>query len=141
MSISFELDGRVVCQDEADPTRTLVIPAGTTPAARDAQIAAFVGAPVPPDGGSLSDWRLAVDLWGRLDEVTSRVAALLSSDDPEAVRMGKVARQRLEYANYVYRADLMLLKDVCGFTAEEVDQSLWRATRIPLGDYSGRWPV
>lgn len=141
MIVTFESDGRVICRDDADASRTLTIPAGTPASDRDARIAAFAGPVFPPDGGTLSDWRLALDLWGRLEDVTARVAALLASTKPEDVRLGKIARQRLEYANNVFRGDLLMLKDVAGFTVAEVDESLWRAERVRIGDLSGRWPV
>lgn len=138
MSITFERDGSVTLRDEANPSRTATIPAGATD--RDAQIAAFVGPSLPQDGPTLSDWRVAVDLWGRLDDITARVAALIASNDAAQVRLGKIARQRLEFANNVYRDQLLALKDAAGFTAADVDESLWRAARVSLGDLSGVWP-
>ena len=139
MSITFELNGAVTLRDDADPSRVAVIPAGAGD--RDAQIAAFFGPAPPPDGPTLSDWRVAVDLWGRLDDVTARVAALVASSDSAQVRLGKIARQRLEFANNVYRDQLLALKDAAGFTAADIDESLWRAARIALGDLSGVWPL
>ncbi len=44
---------------------------------------------------------------------------------------GAIAWQRWEYANNVYRADLMALKDSFGFTAADVDESLRRAAAVP----------
>lgn len=101
-------------------------------------------APVPepiPDGPTLSDWRVGLTLWGRIDDVTAKVAALVASSNPATVILGKIARERLEYANNVFRAQLLLLKDAVGFTAADVDESLWRAQRVTLGDLSGTWPL
>ena len=97
-------------------------------------------APVP-DGPTLSDWRVGLTLWGRIDDVTAKVAALVSASDPATVMLGKIARERLEYANNVFRAQLLQLKDVVGFTAADVDESLWRAHQVTLGDLSGTWPL
>jgi hypothetical protein len=93
--------------------------------------------PSAPDNPSLRDWRVGLMLWKRLDEVSDKVKALVDAGDP----MGGVARESLEYANTVQRAQLMQLRDVFGFTADEVEESLWRADRVRQGDLSGVWPV
>ena len=94
-----------------------------------------------PDGPTLSDWRVGLTLWNRIDDVTARVAALVGANDPAKALAGKIARERLEYANFVWRKDLMSLKDVVGFTEADVDESLWRAHQVALGDLSGTWPL
>lgn len=94
-----------------------------------------------PDNPTLGDWRVGLALWRRLEDVTSRVDALLKSDKPTEVVLGTIASERLNYSNNVLRAQLMQLKDVFGFTADEVDESLWRAERVRLGDLSGVWPL
>lgn len=96
-----------------------------------------------PDSPTLSDWRVGLALWkgasgaARLDEVTAKVAALEKAGNP----MGRIARERLEYANHVLRAQLVQLKGVFGFTEAEVEESLGRAERVRQGDLSGTWPL
>ncbi|AWI87077.1 hypothetical protein C0214_01135 [Methylobacterium sp. DM1] len=98
-------------------------------------------APTVPDAPTLSDWRVALTVWGRIDDVTKRVAALVASEDAEKAMLGRIARERLEYANTVQRAQLLQLKDAFGFSADEINESLWRADRVRQGDLSGKWPV
>ncbi|GEP11441.1 hypothetical protein [Methylobacterium gnaphalii] len=93
------------------------------------------------DNPTLSDWRVALTLWGRIDDVTAKVNALVASTTPAEAMLGKVAKERLEYANNVLRAQLLQLKDVFGFSADEVDESLWRAAQVSKGDLSGQWPL
>jgi hypothetical protein len=95
----------------------------------------------PPDNPTLGDWRVALTLWGRMDDVTNRVAALVSSAKPDQQKLGKIASERLNYSNNVLRAQLLQLKDAFGFSAADVDESLWRAQRVSLGDLSGTWPL
>ena len=97
--------------------------------------------PVVPDGPTLRDWRVALTIWGRIDDVTARVAALKASGDPATVMTGKIASESFEYANNVFRRDLLELKDALGFTEADVDESLWRAHQVTLGDLSGVWPL
>lgn len=94
-----------------------------------------------PDNPTLGDWRVALTLWGRIDDVTAKVAALVSSDKPDQQRIGKIASERLNYSNNVLRSQLLQLKDAFGFTADDVDESLWRAQRVSVGDLSGTWPL
>lgn len=98
-------------------------------------------AELPPDNPTLGDWRVGLTLWGRLDDITERVNTMVASTAPATAVKGKVAKERLEYSNNVVRAELMQLKDAFGFTAEEVDESLWRADRVRQGDLSGIWPI
>lgn len=103
-------------------------------------------APVP-DNPTLGDWRVALLLWtrpdangspsNRLTDVMNRVFQL----DANGVAIAAVAKERLEYSNNVKRSELMQLKDAFGFTAEEVDESLYRAQQVSLGDLSGVWPL
>lgn len=96
-----------------------------------------------PDNSTLSDWRCGLALWKRpdgtlrLDEVTAKVAELVASGHP----LGRIARERLEYANNVTRAQLGQLAGLFGFTAAEIEESLWRAERVRQGDLSGTWPL
>jgi hypothetical protein len=83
--------------------------------------------PPPP----LSDWRVALDLMGRLQDVEAAVEAARNSDDLQIRVLGSIAYQRLHYANHVYRADLMALRDELGFTEAEIDQSLALARNLP----------
>jgi hypothetical protein len=104
---------------------------------------------VVPDGPTLSDYRVALTLWGRLDDVTNRVTTLAASTSPQQAMLGKIAKERLEYANNVFRAQLIAPTDasggrfygVFGFTAADVDESLYRAHQVSLGDLSGVWPL
>ncbi|MEG9528246.1 MAG: hypothetical protein MIL41_21170 [Hyphomicrobiales bacterium] len=98
-------------------------------------------APAAPDNPTLGDWRVGLVLWGRMDDVTSRVNALVASSDPAQQRVGKVAYERLNYSNNVLRAQLLQLKDAFGFSAADVDESLYRAHQVSLGDLSGVWPL
>lgn len=96
-----------------------------------------------PDNPTLSDWRCALTLWKRpdgkvrIDEVSAKVADLVASGHP----LGRIARERLEYANNVTRAQLVQLAPLFGFTAAEIEESLWRAERVRQGDLSGIWPL
>lgn len=94
-----------------------------------------------PDNPTLGDWRVGLTLWGRMDDVTAKVAALVASADPSQVMLGKIALERLEYSNNVLRAQLLQLKDAFGFSAADVDESLWRAHQVSTGDLSGKWPL
>ena len=110
---------------------------GNTPTVPPAQV------PVAPDGPTLSDWRVGLTLWTRadgahrIDEVTAKVAALVEKGDA----LGRIARERLEYANRVERVQLVQLADSLGFSKAEIEESLWRAERVRLGDLSGVWPL
>lgn len=97
-----------------------------------------------PDGPTLGDWRVALTLWpmadgtgDRLADVLARVATLKAAGHP----LAKIAAERVEYSNNVFRAELVALQALFGFTAAEVDESLWRAHRVSLGDLSGTWPL
>lgn len=102
-----------------------------------------------PDGPTLSDWRVALTLWGRIDAVAAAVGALVAASDPAKAMVGKIAKERLEYANNVFRAQLLAPVDatgtplcsVFGFTAADVDESMWRAQQVSKGDLSGVWPL
>ncbi|CAO4174972.1 hypothetical protein [Methylorubrum populi] len=99
--------------------------------------------PVAPDHPSLSDWRVGLTLWRRpdgtlrIDELTAKVTALVENRHP----LGRIARERLEYANHVERVQLLQLAEALGFTEAEIEESLWRAERVRLGDLSGTWPL
>jgi hypothetical protein len=75
---------------------------------------------------TLSDWRIGLIKNGRFVDVQARVAAARDS----GAEIGLIAWERFEYANYVYRSELMALKDVFGFSASEVDQSMNWARRL-----------
>jgi hypothetical protein len=105
-------------------------------------------APTAPDNPTLGDWRVGLSLWigdgatsTRLDDVTASVASLTGSDNVQARAIGSVAHQRLEYSNNVLRAQLRQLAPAFGFSAAEVEESLWRAYRASLGDLRGMWPL
>jgi hypothetical protein len=97
--------------------------------------------PAVPDNPTLGDWRVGLTLWGRMDDVTAKVAALVASSDASQAMLGKIATERLEYSNFVQRATLLSLKDALGFTTADVDESLWRAHQVSIGDLSGTWPL
>lgn len=82
-------------------------------------------APVP-DGPTLSDWRVALIQMGRFAEVRASIEAVRDSGAVD----GLIAWERFEYANHVYRAELLRLAPVMGFTVAEVDESLTRAAQI-----------
>lgn len=90
-----------------------------------------------PDNPTLGDWRVAMVLWNRLDEIVSKIKDLVESGNP----MGRVVQERVEYSNNVLRSELMTLRGALGFSAEDVDESLWRADRVRQGDLSGVWPL
>lgn len=96
---------------------------------------------VVPDQPTLADWRVGLLLWQRLDDVTSRVAGLMASTKPAEAILGRIAQQQLEYSNNVTRARLVQIREAFGFSAAEVDESLWRADRVAQGDLSGVWPL
>lgn len=81
-----------------------------------------------PDGPTLSDWRVALIRMGRFAEVEAAVIAARDSGTPE----GLIAWQRFEYANNVYRGELLVLAPLFGFSPAEIDDSLRMAAR-PLG--------
>lgn len=94
-------------------------------------------ADLPPDGPTLSDWRVGLLLWGRRDELLGKVEAEKAKGTP----IGAIADERVNYANNVLRAQLLQLRAVFGFTEAEIDESLWRADRVAKGDLSGVWPL
>lgn len=98
--------------------------------------------PAAPDNPSLGDWRVGLFLWktpggNRRDEVLAKIKALLDAGHP----LGPVADERANYSNNVRRAELLALKDAVGFSAEDVEESLWRAAQVQAGDLSGVWPL
>ncbi|GEP11825.1 hypothetical protein [Methylobacterium gnaphalii] len=118
-------------------------------AAGSAEPVAAFAAPsvVAPDNPTLSDWRVGLTLWKRpdgtprIDEVTGKVNALIAAPDATGAVLGKVAKERLEFANNVLRAQLLALAGAFGFTPDDVEESLWRADRVRQGDLSGVWPL
>ena len=88
----------------------------------------LVDAPPPPipDGPTLSDWRVALILMERFADVEAAVIAARNSGSVD----GAVAWQRFEYANHVYRAELLRLAPVFGFTEEDIDESLTLAAQV-----------
>lgn len=106
-------------------------------ALQESGVAIGAVSPNAPDNPTNSDWRVGLVLWGRFAEVEAKVIA---ARDGGTVQ-GLIAWQRWEYANNVLRNELMQLMDVFGFTAGEVDESLWRADRVRQGDLSGVWPL
>ncbi len=108
----------------------------------DADAAANAAAAAgPPDNPTLGDWRVGLTLWGRIDDVTSKVADLVASSDLAKQKVGKVAQERLQYSNNVLRSQLLQLKDAFGFSEADVDESLYRAHQVAQGDLSGVWPL
>ncbi|MBB3905579.1 hypothetical protein GGR33_005119 [Methylobacterium brachythecii] len=93
---------------------------------------------VVPDNPTNSDWRVGLILWQRFAEAEAKVVAAKDSGSVQ----GLIAWQRWEYANNVLRSELLQLKDVFGFAAADVDESLWRADRISKAIFpaSGRFP-
>lgn len=83
---------------------------------------------IAPDSPTNSDWRVGLILWGRFAEVEAKV---IQARDAGTVE-GLIAWQRWEYANNVYRAELMTLKDAFGFTADDVEESLRRAAQVAV---------
>lgn len=88
-------------------------------------------APPPrvPDGPTLSDWRVALIQMGRFADVE---AAIIVARDSGSVE-GAVAWQRFEYANNVYRAELLRLAPVMGFSEADIDHSLIVAAQVAAG--------
>lgn len=82
--------------------------------------------PPVPDGPTLSDWRVALITMGRFDAVK---AAIETARDSGAVE-GRIAHERFEYANNVYRAELLRLAPVMGFSEADVDESLRVAAQV-----------
>lgn len=90
-------------------------------------IAPYVAPPAAvPDGPTLSDWRVALIQMGRFVEVKTAIEAARDSGSAE----GLIAWERFEYANHVYRAELLRLAPVMGFTEADIDQSLTVAAQI-----------
>lgn len=82
-----------------------------------------------PDGPTLSDWRVALVIMGRFDDVLAKIATAKDSGSVE----GAIAWQRFEYANNVYRAELTRLAPVMGFSEAEVEESLRIAAQVSQG--------
>lgn len=82
--------------------------------------------PPPPQQVTLSDWRVALIQLGRFDDVMAAVVAARDSGTPE----GKVAWERFEYANHVYRSQLLQMAPAFGFSEADVDQSLELAASL-----------
>lgn len=82
--------------------------------------------PVVPDGATNSDWRVGLIMWGRFAEIEAKIIEARDSGTPE----GLIVWQRWEYANNVYRAELMGFREAFGFSAAEVDESLYRAAAV-----------
>ena len=79
-----------------------------------------------PESVTNSDWRVALILWGRFAEVEAKVIAARDSGTVE----GMIVWQRWEYANDVFRAELLARREAFGFDADEVDESLRRAGAV-----------
>lgn len=79
-----------------------------------------------PESVTNSDWRVGLILWGRFAEVEAKVIAARESGTVE----GQIVWQRWEYANDVFRAELLARREAFGFSAEEVDESLRRAAAV-----------
>lgn len=97
---------------------------------------------VVPDGPTLGDWRVGLLLWttptgNRRDELDAKVSDLAAIGNV----MAEIAKERSQFSNNVFRAQLMVLKDAIGFTEADVDESLYRAHQVSLGDLSGVWPL
>ncbi len=75
---------------------------------------------------TLSDWRVALIDMSRFTDVEAAVLAAKESGSPE----GLIAWQRFEYANHVFRSELIELAPLMGFTEAEVDESLARARAL-----------
>lgn len=88
---------------------------------------AFRPDPAPPvQEVTLSDWRVALILMGRFEEVEAAVLAAKDSGSPE----GLIAWQRFTCANHVFRSELVELASMMGFTEAEVDESLAQARAL-----------
>ncbi len=90
---------------------------------------ADIPAPGPepvPESVTNSDWRVGLILWGRFAEVEAKVIAARDSGTVQ----GAIVWQRWEYANDVFRAELLARREAFGFSAEEVDESLRRAAAV-----------
>jgi hypothetical protein len=78
---------------------------------------------------TLSDWRVGLVLLGKFDAVK---AAVLAARDAGSVD-GAIAWERFEYANNVYRAELLRLAPVMRFSEADVDQSIAKAIEVSKG--------
>jgi hypothetical protein len=91
--------------------------------------AAFLAAPQPNVASpppTLSDWRVALIQLGKFDIVRNAIIAARDSGDP----VGLIAWERFEYANNVYRAELLRLAPLFNFTEADVDESLAMAASV-----------
>ncbi len=85
--------------------------------------------PPLPDGPTLSDWRVALLKMGRFNDVKASVIAARDGGSVE----GAIAWERFEYANNVYRRELVKLAPIMGFSEAEIDESLRQAAAIAGG--------
>ena len=91
----------------------------------------YQDAPAPqpepvPETATNSDWRVGLILWGRFAEVEAKVIAARDSGDVQ----GLIVWQRWEYANDVYRSELMARREAFGFSEDEVDESMRRGAAV-----------
>jgi hypothetical protein len=91
----------------------------------EVEVAPEIPAPAS-DQETLSDWRVGLIRAGRFHDVQARVIAARDAGTED----GLIAWERFEYANHVFRAELLAFKDVFGFTAEEVDASMEWARQV-----------
>jgi hypothetical protein len=112
--IHRELDGTVMLTDDADPSRTATIEAGTAPEAIESAIAAFFAASVPPVPESVSPLQMRRAL---------RVAGLRATVDAFVAQQSEEVQEAWEYATIIMRTDPMITAGMTalGLTAQQVD--------------------
>lgn len=125
MTIHAPGDGSLVLIDDAVPSRTQTIPAGTSAADRDAAIAAFfasVPAPVP-DFVSMAKARIVLDAAGLLPGVEAAVAGATN-----AVKFA------WEYSTEIHRHSptMLALAAALGLTDAQVDDLFRQADAVVI---------
>lgn len=119
MTIHTQRDGSVLLTDDANPSRTQLIPSGTSDADRDAAIAAFFP-PVPlpvPEVVSMAKAQIALDTAGLLPGVDAAVAA-----SPKAVQIAWAKATEI----HRHSPTMLGLAAALGLTDAQVDD-LFRA--------------
>lgn len=124
MSITFEANGSVTLRGEADPSRTLLIPASRSPALRDAAIVEFFAddRPVPGKVTNYQARQALIDagLFAQAD------AAVRASGDPSTI-------QAWDYANEFFRASRFVgaLGAGLNLSPAQIDELFRQAEQVP----------
>lgn len=125
MSATFNLDGTVTLRGDADLNRTLVLPAKTSPADREAALVAFMAVEprlVPAKVTNYQARKALIDA-GRFVEADAKVRA---SDDPATLAAW-------DYANEFFRASpfIAAIGGALNMSPAQIDDLFRAAEQVP----------